>query len=64
MDTKPLIQRGWSKVLVKRTEEVNSAVTVLHQLREEKVGQVLQLLGSISNASLLDVTGTDCIMRL
>lgn len=44
MDTKPLIQRGWSKVLVKRTEEVNSAVTVLHQLREEKVGQVLQQL--------------------
>lgn len=44
MDTKPLIQRGWSKVLVWRLEEIKMAVTVLHLFREEKVGQVFQQL--------------------
>lgn len=38
MDTKPFMQRGWSKVLVKRLEEGDSAVTVLCQFREEKPG--------------------------
>lgn len=47
MDTKPLIQRDWSEVLVKRVVEVNSAVTVLHQFREEKASQVLQQLPMI-----------------